>query len=102
MEKTEAPKLIFKKEVELAEPMLLEGTGPENVSFNMIEYLKFKGDWWLVKLSIKKKSQLFAAIVLFVDQFGTIRYSKDNIFSVSEANSLILKNLVSEFIKLQK
>ena len=98
---TEKPVLIFQFSEELKKPIPLNGEG-EKAEFNHITYLKFKGDWWLVKLEIRKKKQSYASLVLFVDMLGNTKFSQDNIFSIPEKNAKKLIKKITKYINIYK
>lgn len=95
------PVLIFQSVETLKKPFKLHGEG-EDCFFNTLQYLRFKGDWWLVKLEIRNKTQTYAAIVIFIDMFGNIRFSKDNIFSISEEDAKELILIIGDYINPEK
>lgn len=76
----------------------MEGEG-EKCLLNTIQYLKFIEGWWIIKIMLVKRKQIFAAIMAYADIYGNIRFSKDNVFSISEPSCIHLKSLITNYIK---
>lgn len=87
--------VTFSSDEMTLEDICINGEG-SNVSFNLIHYVRFD-DWWLIKILLKHKTQVFAAIILFRDALGNIKYSRDNIFTLEEKSFIRIKQDIIEY-----
>ena len=70
-----------------------DGTIPR---FNKIQFIEFDSEWWIVKISVQVRTQPLCFIIIYVDQLGNIKYSKDNIYSINTREE---ENILSDYIK---